>query len=228
MSPPALRVFRFSTSRRRQPVRIVGLRHHLIGAAEQVEVVDVGRAHVDRQRVEHARDRHPQQLRLGAVDIGVDLRRMRVEEGEGLGEARGLRRRAGNDPGRAAPARASRARRGPATYPFSPPPVPMPGTEGGSSTKAKASSIGASCWRRSARMRGAVRPRDARSSNGLQRHEDHAGVGRVGEGRAVEAGEGDGVLHARALQNDLGRLRGSPRRCASSEAPGGSWNAAIR
>ena len=79
---------RFSTSRSVSRIRIVGLRRHLIGAAEDVEVVDVGRAHVDRQRVEHAADRHAEQLGLGAVDLGLDLRRVCVEQREGLGEAR--------------------------------------------------------------------------------------------------------------------------------------------
>ena len=61
----------------RQAVRIVGLRRHPVGAAEDVEVVDVGRAHVDRQRLEDAADRHAELLGLGAVDVGVDLRRVR-------------------------------------------------------------------------------------------------------------------------------------------------------
>ena len=71
----------------RQPERIVGLRGHPIGPAQDVEVVDEGRAHIGRQRVEEARDRHAQHLGLGAVDVGVDLRRRGVEQREDLNEA---------------------------------------------------------------------------------------------------------------------------------------------
>ena len=37
----------------------------------------------------------------------------------------------------------------------------------------------------------------------LQRHEDHAGVGRVGKGAAIEAGERHRILHAWPRQDDL-------------------------
>ena len=56
------------------------LRHHAIGAAEQVEVVDVGRAEIDLQRGEHVGNIDAEQLRLGAVDIEIELRRRVFEQ----------------------------------------------------------------------------------------------------------------------------------------------------
>ena len=67
--------------------RRVGLRGHPVGAAEQVEVVDEGRAEIDLQRLEHARRRHAEHLRLVAVDVGAHARRAGVEEGVDAGEA---------------------------------------------------------------------------------------------------------------------------------------------
>ena len=49
--------------------RLVGLRPHLVDAAERVEVVDIGRAEIDRQRLEDVGDRHVQHARLVAVDL---------------------------------------------------------------------------------------------------------------------------------------------------------------
>ena len=43
----------------------VGLRGHPEGAAEQIEIVDVGRADIDLQRVEHVRHIDAKKLRLG-------------------------------------------------------------------------------------------------------------------------------------------------------------------
>ena len=63
----------------RQSEWVVGLRRDAIGAPENIEVVDERRSHVDRQRIEHARDRHAELLGLGAVDVGIDLRRARIE-----------------------------------------------------------------------------------------------------------------------------------------------------
>src|SRR6202022_1307956 len=53
-------------------------------AAEQVEVVDVERAEIDLQRVEHVRQIEPEQLRLVAIEIVVELRRRRAEGREQL------------------------------------------------------------------------------------------------------------------------------------------------
>ena len=65
----------------------VGLRRHPVGAAEKIEVVDIGRAEIDLERLEHAVGGHAEHLGAHAVDIGVDLGRARVEEREDAGEA---------------------------------------------------------------------------------------------------------------------------------------------
>ena len=74
----------FSGSSRK---RAIGLRRHAIGAAEHVEVVDVGRAHVDPQRLEDVGHRHAQHLRLDAIDIDEDLRRAGRERRERVDDA---------------------------------------------------------------------------------------------------------------------------------------------
>ena len=136
----------------------------------------------------------PQHLGLGAIDVGVDLRRARVEQRERLGEtvvsalaAPAMPPIACSSAGRPRPARSC-------TYSLKPPPVPMPGTDGGGSTRTKASSqclhllaqIVENAWRGQAY----VHPLLER----LQWHEDHAGVRCVGEGCAIEAGECHRVL----------------------------------
>ena len=70
------------------PETAVGLRDHLVGAAEIVEVVDILRAEIDLQRVEDVGRRQPDLLGLLAIDIGVDRRRARAEQREYAGEAR--------------------------------------------------------------------------------------------------------------------------------------------
>ncbi len=71
----------------REPERVVGLRGHPIGLPQDVEVVDIGRAHIGRERVEEARDRHAEHFGLGAIDVGIDLRRRGVEQREHLDQA---------------------------------------------------------------------------------------------------------------------------------------------
>ena len=71
---------------------LVGLGAHLVDAAEGVEVVDVGGAEIDLQRLEDVGDRHVQHARLGAVDLQIDLRRVGREGREHAGELRILRR----------------------------------------------------------------------------------------------------------------------------------------
>ena len=55
-----------------EPEPLVGLHADLVGPAEQVEVVDVGRAERRLQRAEDAVERHAQGLGLHAIDVGVD------------------------------------------------------------------------------------------------------------------------------------------------------------
>ena len=68
--------------------RRVGLRGDPEGAAEQVEVVDVGRADIDLERGEHVGHVDAEQLGLGAVDVEIELRRRRLEQREHLAQAR--------------------------------------------------------------------------------------------------------------------------------------------
>ena len=96
------------------PEAAVGLRDDLVGAAEIVEVVDVLRAEIDLQRVEHVGRRQPDLLGLLAVDIGIDRRRARAEQGEDAGKGRILVRGGDQRLRRFERAPPSRARRGPA------------------------------------------------------------------------------------------------------------------
>ena len=52
---------------------LVGLSTHLVDAPEGVEVVHVGNAEVRRQRVEDVRDRHVEVLGLVTVDVEIEL-----------------------------------------------------------------------------------------------------------------------------------------------------------
>ena len=54
------------------PEPAVGLGDHLVRSAQEIEVVDVLRAEIDLQRVEHVGRRQPDLLGLQAVDIGID------------------------------------------------------------------------------------------------------------------------------------------------------------
>ena len=65
----------------------IGLRRDAERAPEHVEVVDVGRAEVDAQRLEDRLQRHVQHLRLVAIDVDVELRRAGREGGEHVADA---------------------------------------------------------------------------------------------------------------------------------------------
>ena len=65
----------------------VGLRRDAEGAPEHVEVVDVGRAEIDAQRLEDRLQRHVQHLRLVAIDVDVELRRAGGEGREHVADA---------------------------------------------------------------------------------------------------------------------------------------------
>ena len=88
ISPARLRTFSLPDLLGRAAETAVGLELDLPGAAELVEVVDVERAHVDLQGVEDVADAHAHRLGLDAVDVGVELRRVRAEQGEQAGQAR--------------------------------------------------------------------------------------------------------------------------------------------
>jgi hypothetical protein len=72
--------------------RQVGLRGDVIGAAEQVEVVDVGRAEIGLDGFVDVRNRHAEFLRLDAIDIDEHLRRIGGEGREHLRQAGRLAR----------------------------------------------------------------------------------------------------------------------------------------
>ena len=66
--------------------RRVGLRDHLIRAAELVEVVHVRRAEIDAQRLEHVVERNAELLHLVAIDVGEQLRHVDLKARELSGE----------------------------------------------------------------------------------------------------------------------------------------------
>ena len=72
----------------------VGLHLNAECTSQQVEVVDVGRADIDLQRVEHIRQVNAEELRLVAVNIEIELRRLCLEQREHLHQTRRLRRAA--------------------------------------------------------------------------------------------------------------------------------------
>ena len=92
VSPLVLRTRIFRTSIGVAATVGVGLRDHTEGAAEQIEVVDVGRAQIDLQRREHVGHVDAEQLRLDAVDVEIELRRRVLEQREHLLQPGRLRR----------------------------------------------------------------------------------------------------------------------------------------
>ena len=203
VSPLALRTRILSTSLASSRYAAVGLRDHPEGAAEQVEVVDVGRAEIDLQRGEHVGHVDAEHLRLGAVDVEIELRRRGLEQREHL------RRRPASAPRAPIMAlTASCSACGPrparsSTIMRKPPALPMPCTGGGATTKISASWIAASRLNSSPVMAPAdLRGSSARLCERLEHHEDRAGIRRIGEGRAgkaddVDRGRNAGNLPAR-------------------------------
>ncbi len=120
---------------------LVGLGAHLVDAAEGVEVVDIGRAEIDLQRLEDVGDRHVEHARLGAVDLEKDLRARGREGGEDAGQLRRVRR-AAHQLARGRRARGSMlASTRSCSCILKPPALPMPRTGGGGMAMMKASSI---------------------------------------------------------------------------------------
>ena len=67
---------------------VVGLRHDLIGFAEQVEGIDEAGAQIGLERGEDGLGGDPQRFRLVPVDVGEEAWGPRVEGGEGLADRR--------------------------------------------------------------------------------------------------------------------------------------------
>ncbi len=186
----------------REPERVVGLRRHPIGPPQDVEVVHEGRPHVGRQGVEEARDRDAQHLGLGAVDVGVDLRRRRIEKREDLDQAGCAVRRTRDRIGRLFEG----AR-------------PATGTILDIHLETAAGSDARHRWRRdhqheslaqSLRLATQVIEDGVRRETGLhpllewfQGDEDHPGIGSAREGRSVEARERHRVGHTGARKQEL-------------------------
>ena len=211
----------------RQPERVVGLRGDPVGPAQDVEVVDEGRAHIGRQRVEEARDRHAQHLGLGAVDVGEDLRGRGVEQRKDLDEA-------GRPVGRADDAvdrlfERARAAAGAVLH------VELEAAAGADARHrgrrdhqdeglAQRLHLAAQIVEDGFGLELFLHPLFER----LQGDEKHARIRRVGEGRAVEAREGHGVGDARAA---ISRISEALRMTASVRSrlePGGKVTAVMK
>ena len=195
---------------------LVGLDRHAEGAPEQVEVVHVERAEIDLQRVEDVRQAEAEQLRLGAVEVVVELRRRGAEGGEqllrvelgllaGFGEQR-LRRiveRGAAAPGEILELELEAARRAKA--------------RDRGRIEAECEGVGDLHQRR------AHGGDDARGVligpafvPGLQDGEFDAGVRLAGEGQEVEAADRDDILHARRSQQGCRAPAWRPRPCAAA------------
>ena len=229
VSPVALRTRIFSTSlgSRRSP--LVGLRDHPEGAAEQVEVVDVGGAEIDLQRGEDVGDVDAEQLRLGAVDVEVELRRRGLEQREHLGDARRLR---GACPSWRSTALCSACR--PAAGAVLDHHAEAAGIadalhgrrldhDDEAPPGSAASRLNSSPWMPAADLRGSRRALLER----LEHQEERAGVRRMGEGRAGKADDVDRLRDARrfSAMSTTRRITSSVR---DSDEPGGSCAATMR
>ena len=214
-----------------QAEAVVRLGIHLICASQEIEVVDVGRSHVDGHRLEHAGDRNAQQFGLRAVDVGIDLRRAGIEQRERLGEAR----IAATAPTTSQVAFSSAGRPRPAaildvsleaatcTNPWHRRRLEHEDERIGQDRELLAH-IGQD-------LGGSEIFLDALLER-LENDEDHAGVGGVGECRSVKADERIDVLDALALENDVGRLAqhlvGTVKRCAGRKLEGRDQIATIK
>ena len=195
VSPLRLRTRIFSTSLGSSAVAALGLRGHAEGAAEQVEVVDVGRAEIDLQRGEHVGHVDAEQLRLGAVDVEIELRRRGLEQREHLLQRPASARRGPSSrrPRPAAPA--GRGRRGPRPSCGSRRHCRCRAPAAAATTKTSASWIDATVagtaapWMAAADLLGVAGALLER----VEHEEDGAGIRRIGEGRAGEADDVHGA-----------------------------------
>src|SRR5258707_12181253 len=74
-----------------EPVGVLRLRRYAEGASQQIEVVDIVGSEIGLQRAEHVGHVDAEHLRLGAVDVEVDLGCRAFEQREDLLQARRLR-----------------------------------------------------------------------------------------------------------------------------------------
>ena len=217
VSPLELRTLIFSTSATSAPVLITRLRGDAEGAAEQIEVVDVGRADIDLQGVEHILHIDAEELRLGAVDVEIDLRRRGLEQREDL-------RRRRTCCWRAPSAAVRRARNAAAPWPArsstimrKPPAVPMPlhrrrqhrDEEGVLDLGQPFVQLGLDRRRRL--------PRSWPRVERLEHQKQRAGIGRIGEGGAGEADDIHRMRHAGHAARDIERALLHRRRCATAK-----------
>ena len=183
----------------------VGLDQHLIGAAQIVELVDIGGAEIDLEGLEDLIRRHPQHLGPYPVDIGIDIGRVGIEHREDAGELGLLVAGGDHVLDRAVEGRESAS--SPVLHHHLEPAGIADaahrgrgdGDHEGALDRAQPSlKIGDDLGRREA-FGGALGER-------LQHREDGAGVRRIGERRAIEASEGDHMGHALGAEYDLGGL----------------------
>ena len=203
VSPLELRTRMASTSFGSMRASGRGLRDDAEGAAEQVEVVDVGRAEIDLQRGEHVGHVDAEQLRLGAVDVEIELRRRGLEQREHLQQARRLRRPPHHGEGRGL----QRLR---------------PAAAAVLDHHAEAAGVADAVHRRrlhheDQRFLDRRQLAEQRALNagrglvripgpvleGIEHQEGRAGIRRVGEGRAGEADDVDRAFDARRLERDV-------------------------
>ena len=180
----------------------IGLNAHAVGASKGIEVVDIERTQIDLQGFKHIGHRYAKLTRLGAVEIGIKLRHVdlvaRIETSQ-LGRLIGL----------------GEKRLGRIVKRFEAKPVAILKLELETACRAEALNgrrgehgdesilngtellvqFSGDCIGRKFR-RLALLER-------LQRHENDAGVRRVGETIDRQAGEGDGIGHARMLEGNV-------------------------
>ena len=158
----------------------LGLHAHLVGAAELVEVVDVGRAEIRLQRAEDVAQRHVERLHLLAVDVDEELRHAGAEGRVERRQARSARLPSSTiSLDDLLQLVAARRRRGPPPASRSRRATPRPRIAGGGKAKTIASWIAAEACRAACRgSRPGVRPCVAPFLPRLERDEERRRVRR--------------------------------------------------
>ncbi len=182
-------------------VRRVGLRGDAPGAAEEIEIVDVGRAEIGAERRKDVLDRHAQLLGALAIDVGIEPRRVGAEGREDALKAGRLVCR--RDQTHA--------------HVFERPPVGavailddhLVAAAGADAAHGRRrhdeDGAGGDGSERALQFGGDLQRGFAFAAL-LQWHKHRRGVRRRGEGGAVEAGESDGAQSAGIFQRDRLRL----------------------